>query len=139
MAEIELAPGVWVAEEALEFSFSASGGPGGQNVNKRATKAELRVPLAAISMPADARARLAGLLGRRLSDEGMAVIIAEEHRSQPRNRAACLERLRELIVRAMVRPKPRRKTRPTRGSKERRLNEKQKRGEIKRGRGGGEE
>lgn len=128
----EIAPGVVVPDVAINFVYSSSGGPGGQNVNKRATKAELRLELRAVPIPADARARLARLLGRRLTDEGVIVIAAEEHRSQPRNRAACLDRLRELVVRAMVRPKSRRATRPSRGSVERRLREKQQRGAAKR-------
>ncbi len=136
----ELAPGVWAPDGAVSFSFVASGGPGGQNVNKRATKAELRVLLADIPIDPEARERLAALAGRRLSDDGQIVITAEEYRSQGRNRAACLERLRELIIRAMVRPKRRRATRPTRGSRERRLEEKRTRADVKRGRrGGGEE
>jgi ribosome-associated protein len=133
---IELAPGVWAPDGAVSFSFVSSGGPGGQNVNKKATKAELRVLLSDIPIDAEARQRLADLAGRRLSDDGQIVIAAEEHRSQGRNRAACLERLRELIVRAMVRPKRRRATRPTRGSRERRLEEKRSRSEVKRGRRG---
>lgn len=128
----EIAPGVVVPDDAINFVYSSSGGPGGQNVNKRATKAELRLELRAVSIPADARDRLARLLGRRLTDEGVIVISAEEHRSQPRNRAACLDRLRDLVVRALVRPKSRRATRPSRGSVERRLREKQQRGAAKR-------
>lgn len=140
---MELAPGVVVPASAVAFSFVASGGPGGQNVNKRATKAELRVRVADLPIPGDARARLEELAGRRVSESGEIVIAADEHRSQGRNRAACLERLRELIVRAMVRPKRRRATRPSRGSVERRLEGKRARSVVKRGRGadgrGGEE
>jgi ribosome-associated protein len=136
---LELAPGVTVPAGAVGLSFVASGGPGGQNVNKRATKAELRIRLDDLPIPPDARLRLAGLAGRRLSDRGEIVIAADEHRSQGRNRAACFERLRELILRAMVRPKRRRATRPSRGSVERRLESKRARGAVKRNRraGGG--
>ena len=137
LGSMELAPGVVVPASAVEFSFVASGGPGGQNVNKRATKAELRVRLTDLPIPGDARARLEELAGRRVSESGEIVIAADEYRSQGRNRAACLERLRELIVRAMVRPKRRRATRPSRGSVERRLEGKRTRSAVKRGRAGG--
>jgi len=131
-----LAPGVSVPASALEFNFVASGGPGGQNVNKVATKAELRVRLADLGLPGPVAARLAVLAGRRLTDAGEIVISSDGHRSQSRNREECLVRLRELIVRAQVRPKVRRKTKPSRGSVERRLESKKRRGGIKRDRGG---
>ena len=118
---VEVAPGLRIPETALAFSFSASSGPGGQNVNKRATKAELRVRLADLPIPGDARSRLSALAGRRLTDAGELLLVAEEHRSQSQNRAACLARLRELLVRALVTPKRRRPTRPGRGAVERRL------------------
>jgi ribosome-associated protein len=131
---IEIAPGVRIAEDVLRFSYSSSSGPGGQNVNKRATKAELRVALAAIPAPARAVERLARLAARRLNDEGDIVITSDEHRSQGQNRSECLERLRELIVAALAEPKIRRKTRPSRGSVERRLAEKSRHSERKRAR-----
>ena len=131
---LELAPGVIVPPPVVRFSFVSSGGPGGQNVNKRATKAELRLRLADLPLPSDALDRLAALAGRRLSDAGELVIAADEFRSQAQNRAACLERLRDLIVRAQVRPKRRRATRPTQGSRERRLAGKKARSEVKRAR-----
>jgi ribosome-associated protein len=133
---VEVAPGVGMPPDALRFSFVQSGGPGGQNVNKRATKAELRVSIADLPIPAQARERLARLAGHRLTGEGELLIIAEEHRSQSRNRAACLDRLRELLVRSLVRPRPRRKTGPTRGSIERRLAEKRHTGQRKQTRRG---
>lgn len=131
---IEIAPGLRIAEDVLRFSYSSSSGPGGQNVNKRATKAELRVALAAIPVPARAVERLARLAARRLNDEGDIVITSDEHRSQGQNRSECLERLRELIVAALAEPKIRRKTRPSRGSVERRLADKSRRSERKRAR-----
>jgi ribosome-associated protein len=137
---VPLAPGVAAPASALVFSFVASGGPGGQNVNKVATKAELRVRLADLPLAGPVAARLAALAGRRLTEAGEIVISNDEHRSQSRNREECLARLRELIVRAQVKPKVRRKTRPSRGSVERRLESKKRRGGIKRERGGaGEE
>ncbi|MFM9995464.1 MAG: alternative ribosome rescue aminoacyl-tRNA hydrolase ArfB [Phycisphaerales bacterium] len=134
---VELAPGVVVADGVLAFSYTTSRGPGGQNVNKKATRAELRVRLGDLPVSHDARERLAGLLGRRLTDEGVAVITGGEHRSQGQNRAECLERLRDLLVRALTRPKARRRTRPSRGAVARRLESKKKRGDLKRSRGGG--
>lgn len=131
---IEVAPGVAAPADALRFSFVQSGGPGGQNVNKRATKAELRVRLSDLPLAEDARERLATLAGRRLTDEGELLITSEEHRSQVRNRAECMERLRELVVQAQVRPRRRRRTRPSRGSVERRLEEKKQTSERKRSR-----
>ena len=129
---IEIAPGVRIAEDVLRFSFSSSSGPGGQNVNKRATKAELRVSLTAIPISARALERLTRLAARRLNDEGDVIITADEHRSQGQNRSECLERLRELLVAAMAEPKVRRKTRPSRGSVERRLADKSRQSERKR-------
>jgi ribosome-associated protein len=127
-----IAPGVYVPESALEFSFSSSSGPGGQNVNKRATKATLRLGLLNLPIPGDALERLRGLGSHFITGEGELLIQCDEHRSQERNREGCLERLRELLVAALRRPKVRRATRPTRGSKERRLTEKKQRGETKR-------
>ena len=135
---IHLAPGVTVPSEALVFSFSSSSGPGGQNVNKRATKAELRVALADLPLHPDALDRLAAFAGQRIAGSGELIVASDEHRSQARNKAECLARLRELIVRAMVRPKKRRPTRPSRGSVERRLEAKRRDASIKRARRGEE-
>jgi ribosome-associated protein len=131
---LEIAPGVRVAEGVVRFSFVSSGGPGGQNVNKRATKAEMRVALADLPLHPEALERLAALAGQRITDDGELVITADEHRSQGRNKAECLERLRELIVRAKVRPRKRRPTKPSRGAKERRLLAKRVVSEKKQGR-----
>jgi ribosome-associated protein len=135
---VEVAPGVRVAESALEFSFTSGSGPGGQNVNKRATRCVLRVALSALPIGEEARERLRGLAPHLVTAEGDVLISGGEHRTQERNRDECLTRLRELVVAARVRPKVRKKTRPTRGSKERRISEKKRRGEIKRGRREGE-
>jgi ribosome-associated protein len=135
-AGVEVAPGVRVPAEALRFSFSSSSGPGGQNVNKRATKAELRVRLADLPIHPDARQRVAEHAPHLVTDSGELLIAADEHRSQSRNKDECLDRLRAIVVRAMVRPKPRRKTRPSRGSVERRLAEKKAVGARKRNRRG---
>lgn len=128
---LRLAPGARVAVDALRFEFVASSGPGGQNVNKRATKARLRVAIDDIDMPAGPRSRLRRLAGSLVNDAGELVIAADEERSQKRNREAALARLRTLVARAMVRPTPRKKTKPSRGSIERRLKAKRERGQIK--------
>lgn len=129
---VQLAPNVRVREAALVFTYVASPGPGGQNVNKRATKAQLRLALADLALPPAAEARLRALAGGTLTDAGDLLIASDEHRSQRRNRDACLERLADLVRRAMIAPKRRKATKPTRGSVERRLSEKQRRGDTKR-------
>ena len=132
--ELDIAPGVSIPESLLTFTFSRSSGPGGQNVNKLSTKAELRVPLAPLPIPSDARHRLAALAGQRLTSDGDLLIIADEHRSQSRNKSEALARLRELIVQALVRPKKRRPTRPSKSSVERRLEAKKRESARKRNR-----
>lgn len=136
---VRLAPGVVVPEGAIVFSFVSSSGPGGQNVNKRATKAVLRVRLADIPLSPDARARLRTLASMYLTGEDELVIAADDLRSQTRNRDEAVERLSTLVRAALVRPKVRRATKPTRGSRERRLTEKKQRGETKRRRGRSED
>lgn len=128
---VALAPGVRVPEAALHVAFVRSSGPGGQNVNKRSTKCQLRIALDAIPLGAAARARLAALAGASLTDAGEILIQDDTTRSAARNRDACMERLRDLIVRAMVAPKKRRPTRPSRGAVQRRIDEKKQRGEKK--------
>ncbi|MBK7406385.1 MAG: aminoacyl-tRNA hydrolase [Phycisphaerales bacterium] len=130
---VEIAPGVRMAEAALRFSYASASGPGGQNVNKRATKAILRLSLADLPVSAPVRARVARLgKGWLVGEDGELVIQADEFRSQRRNREACLERLRELLVRALAKPKPRIATKPGRGAVERRLRGKREHGEKKR-------
>jgi ribosome-associated protein len=134
----EVAPGVRVAHAAMRFQFARSGGPGGQNVNKLNTKAELWVPLNAITgMSGRALGRLRTLAGRRLTAAGEIHLTAETERSQESNRSAVLDRLRQLLVEAMHEPKPRRRTKPTKASKRRRLESKKKRAEVKTNRKGG--
>ncbi|MCA9282452.1 MAG: aminoacyl-tRNA hydrolase [Phycisphaeraceae bacterium] len=128
---VELAPGARAPADAVRFSATRSTGPGGQNVNKRSTRVELRISVDAIEMPGDARTRLVRMAGSRLTAEGELILASEEHRSQKRNKDECLERLRELLVRAMVKPKPRKKTKPSKGSKERRLKAKREQSERK--------
>jgi ribosome-associated protein len=134
---VRLAPHVQVPESALRFTFVAAGGPGGQNVNKVATKAQLRVALTALAaaMGESAAARLRDAAGpARLTSEGDLLLQCDESRSQRSNRDSCVRRLCELVQQAMKRPRVRRATRPTRGSRERRMQAKQRRGSIKQAR-----
>ncbi len=133
---IELAPGLTVDEKDLTWKFVRASGPGGQNVNKVSSAVELRIDLARIvGLPVDALTRLVRLAGHRLNQDDVLIIQAQRFRSQERNRADALERLSALLQQAMVRPKTRRATRPTKGSKERRLKGKTERSRTKSMRG----
>jgi ribosome-associated protein len=122
--------------EELEERFVRSSGPGGQNVNKVSTKVELRFDAANSTVLDDSvRERLLKLAGRRATVEGVIVLEAQSERSRERNRQDARERLVELIRRALVRPRKRKPTRPTRASKEKRLQEKNQRGRVKQKRG----
>lgn len=121
-----------IGEEELEESFIRASGPGGQNVNKVSTAVQLRFDVRnSPSLPDEVRARLKTLAGRRLTKEGVLVIVAAQHRTQERNRADARERLIDLIRRAAERPVPRRKTRPPASSRRKRLEGKKHRGQIK--------
>ncbi len=120
-----LAPDVSVPLAALTFSTSKSGGPGGQHVNRTESRVEVRLPIAAIiGLSWKARERLAMLAGERLTADGDLILVCDETRSQRQNRELVLERLAELIVEAKAVPKPRRATKPSYGSKQRRLSDK---------------
>src|SRR3954462_11660603 len=130
--DLEVGPGVFIPPAAIRFQFARSGGPGGQNVNKLNTKAELWInPHDLRGMHSEAVGRLRHLAGKRLTKEGEIHIVAETARPQEQNRSAVMEKLRDLIVAALHRPKPRRKTKPSRAAKERRLETKKRRGAIK--------
>lgn len=131
-----MAPGVVLPASAVQFTLVASSGPGGQNVNKVATKACMTVTLEALSehMPAAAVGRLKTIAGHHLVGQDRIAIQADESRSALSNREACLVKLRRLIQQAMRRPKVRKPTRPSAGSVKRRIEGKKQRGQIKQGR-----
>jgi len=131
-AGVEVAPGVRIIPSALHFSFSRSGGPGGQNVNKVNSKAELRLrPELLLGISSTTLERLKFQQARHMLLSGEMQIVCDEERSQERNRQRALERLREMLVKAQTQPKIRRKTKPTRGSKEDRIKAKKVRSAIK--------
>lgn len=138
LSGVELAPNVRVPDSVIEFSFVSSSGPGGQNVNKRATKAVLRLALDHLPIHPEAKLRLRALGSFYVTGGGELVIACDENRSQERNKQGCLDRLRALLVAAMKKPKVRRVTKPSRGSKERRLTAKRVQSQRKQGRRGEE-
>jgi ribosome-associated protein len=125
-----------IPERDLQFQFIRGSGPGGQNVNKVATAAQLRFDLLGTqALAAPVKARLRALAGSRLNADGTLLIVARNHRTQEGNRRAALSRLEQLIERASIEPRKRRATRPTAGSRQRRLDSKRERQRVKRLRG----
>ena len=122
---LEVTPLVSIPDSDLSMSFVRASGPGGQNVNKVASAVQLRFDLEGTTALGEfVKERLRRLAGRRLTDDGSLLIIARNHRTQEQNRREALERLAELVRQALVRPKVRKATKPTRASKERRLDSK---------------
>ena len=126
-----------IDERDLQETFIRASGPGGQNVNKLSTAVQLRFDTRRIVLPDDAALRLARLAGQRMTKDGVIVIQAQRFRTQESNRRDAIERLVELLREAMIRPIPRRPTRPTLASKKRRLDGKKRRSDIKARRGSG--
>jgi ribosome-associated protein len=134
---LDISEHVAIPDDELEWKFIRSSGPGGQNVNKVSSAVQLRFLLhrnKSISGPA--KHRLRRMAGQRLVDDGTILITARDERSQEQNRRSALERLADLVRAALVEPKIRKKTRPTRASKERRIESKKRRSGTKRDRGG---
>jgi ribosome-associated protein len=126
-----------IDEKDIEIHFVRASGPGGQNVNKLSSAAQLRFDTRRIALADDVAARLDRLAGQRMTKDGVIVIHAQRFRTQERNRADAIDRLLQLLREALIRPTPRRATRPTLGSKQRRLEGKKRRSDVKARRGSG--
>jgi ribosome-associated protein len=132
---MEITDAIQIPDDELHFTFARAGGPGGQNVNKVSSKAILHWDLGAnTTLPAQVKDRLRRHHGKRLTTEGQLVIQGQRHRDQAKNIDDCLDKLRQMILEALHPPRPRKATRPSRGSKMRRLAEKRRQAERKAGR-----
>ena len=129
---IEITENISIREDELQIEFVQSSGPGGQNVNKVASKAQLRFDTHSASLPEEVRARLLHIARGRISEDGTLLIEARRYRTQEQNRADAIQRLVVLLQKAAIAPKVRRKTRPTLASQQRRLDSKRRRAEVKR-------
>lgn len=133
---LAITPTVAIPLTELSFAFARSGGPGGQNVNKVSSKVELRwTPATSSALSPDDRAWLLGKLGGQLTGDGELVIVSSRTRDQIVNREDATEKLVALVRAALHRPKPRRKTKPSRAARERRLGSKRHRAAVKSSRG----
>ena len=131
---IRITDSMFLDERDVDERFVRASGPGGQNVNKVATAVELRFNVAASALPDEVKQRLIALAGTRISGDGILTIDSREYRTQSQNRIAARARLVTLVQQALVKPRHRRKTKPTAGARERRLTGKKRRGTVKDGR-----
>ena len=133
---IEITPSFHIDEREPQFDFIRSAGPGGQNVNKVATAVQLRFDIFnSPSLASDIKGRLIQLAGKRVNSDGILILQAKRFRTQEQNREDAIAKFYELIKKASQKPKVRHKTKPTKASKEKRLQGKKKRGEVKKMRG----
>ncbi len=128
---IEITPSVQIDERELQIDFIRSSGPGGQNVNKVATAVQLHFDVHGSVLPEEAKERLIRLAGSRMTSDGVLVIEAKRFRTQEQNREDAIQRFVDLVRKSLVKPKARKKTKPTQAAKEERLKGKKRRGEIK--------
>jgi ribosome-associated protein len=129
---LEITPSFSIDERELQFEYIRSSGPGGQNVNKVATAVQMRFDITNSSLASDIKGRLIQLAGNRVTADGVLILEAKRFRTQEQNRADAILRFSELVRKALIKPKPRKKTKPSAASKEKRLKAKKVKGATKR-------